>query len=1010
MALHLPRSKRTSAGSRQHERRPAEEALQRQVERQALLLEVTSDLIRISDPGELSRTIFERISTMLEVAVCTSYRFDPTGRRLGLEFARGIPPEKLDAIRWLQPGEEYCCVAAPTGGGLMRELGVTACACLPLKASDGRLLGTFAVASVSRERFTDDEIVWLGTIANFLAQAWERLEAEQRSGARDEFLRFSQEAAGLGSWEHDFTADRVIWSDQTRKLLGVKASEPASFALMLSRAHEEDRPRLEEHLLRSLGPNSHHVHHIEFRIVTEDGGVRWLEDQGRVETDAAGMPVRAAGVLREITARKEAEEARERLAAVVTASTDAIYSITLAGIITSWNRAAEQLFGYSAGEMIGQSILCLIPADRHADEDIILASVARGERIENYETRRIGKSGQPIDVSISVSPIRDARGSIIGASKIARDITERKRAEERLRENEERLRFIADRAQVGYWHWEITADRLEWSPLSKQLFGLRADEPMNYARFLAALHPDDREPSNRAVRACLDSGGQTDYDVEYRTLWPDGTVRWIHAKGDAVFADGKPVRMAGIALDVTARKQAVEALRESERRFRQVLESLPQLVWTCATDGTCDYLDPKWVLYTGRSQAEQLGYGWLEQAHPDDRERVMAKWQATVARDETFQVEFRLRRHDGAYRWFRTLALPLRGETGQVLEWFGTSTDIDDLKQAEEALRRQADLLDQSHDAIFTWKLGGGITYWSRGAERLYGYTAEEATGRISHDLLRTRSPVPTHEVEAQVAEQGSWYGELTHTTRDGRTIVVESRQVRVRYDGETYSLETNRDITERKDHEKHVQLLTREVNHRAKNMLSVVTAIARQTASTNPKDFVERFSERMQALSASQDLLIRNDWKGVEITDLVRAQLAHFANLLDARVVLRGPSLRLKAESAQAIGLAVHELATNAGKYGALSTDKGRVNISWTATARTFRMSWTENEGPPVVRPTRRGFGSTVIEAMAKSTVGGEVTILYPRSGLVWHLSCPVENAVAPEERGHNQDAARLS
>jgi two-component sensor histidine kinase len=250
-------------------------------------------------------------------------------------------------------------------------------------------------------------------------------------------------------------------------------------------------------------------------------------------------------------------------------------------------------------------------------------------------------------------------------------------------------------------------------------------------------------------------------------------------------------------------------------------------------------------------------------------------------------------------------------------------------------------------------------------------------------------------EVERQIAREGSWYGELTHTTRDGRTVVVESRHVRVEYSGETYALETNRDITERKAHEEYVRLLTREVNHRAKNMLGVVGAIARQTATKNPEDFIERFSERLQALSANQDLLIRNEWKGVEIEDLVRAQLAHFAGLIDSRIMVRGPRLRLKAESAQAIGLALHELATNAGKYGALSADKGRVDIWWQATANMFTMSWTENEGPPVIAPRRRGFGSTVINAMVKQSLGGGVAIYYARSGLMWQLTCPAANAL---------------
>jgi PAS domain S-box-containing protein len=217
-------------------------------------------------------------------------------------------------------------------------------------------------------------------------------------------------------------------------------------------------------------------------------------------------------------------------------------------------------------------------------------------------------------------------------------------------------------------------------------------------------------------------------------------------------------------------------------------------------------------------------------------------------------------------------------------------------------------------------------------------------------------------------------------------------------------------DVTERKAHEEQIHLLMREVNHRAKNMLSVVGAVAHQTATKNPEDFIERFSERIQALSASQDLLIRNEWKGIEIEDLIRAQLSHFDSLIDSRIAVHGPRLRLKAPSAQAIGLALHELATNAGKYGALSTNKGRVDIWWQAAATMFTMSWTENEGPPVVAPTRRGFGSTVINTMAKQSVGGEVAIYYARSGLMWQLTCPAANALEPEDREGKQDKVRSS
>src|SRR5262249_28228332 len=146
--------------------------------------------------------------------------------------------------------------------------------------------------------------------------------------------------------------------------------------------------------------------------------------------------------------------------------------------------------------------------------------------------------------------------------------------------------------------------------------------------------------------------------------------------------------------------------------------------------------------------------------------------------------------------------------------------------------------------------------------------------------------------------------------------------------------------------------LLMRESTHRAKNLIGVIDAIAHQTVTKHPEDFIERFSDRMKSLSANQDLLLRNEWKGVEIEALVHAQLAHFSSLVGPRISVDGPRLLVKGNVAQAIGLGLHELATNAAKYGALSTDRGRVAIRWGIDGEIFTMSWKEREGPPVSAP----------------------------------------------------------
>jgi two-component sensor histidine kinase len=205
------------------------------------------------------------------------------------------------------------------------------------------------------------------------------------------------------------------------------------------------------------------------------------------------------------------------------------------------------------------------------------------------------------------------------------------------------------------------------------------------------------------------------------------------------------------------------------------------------------------------------------------------------------------------------------------------------------------------------------------------------------------------------------------------------------------------RDITESKRAEAHLQLLMREVNHRAKNILSVVQAIAHQTVASSLEEFISRFSERIQSLSASHSLLMRSAWKNVPLDELVRSQLAHFGDLLENRIVLSGPDLRITAPTAHTVGLALHELATNAGKYGALSTAAGHVDIRWQVGGDVFNMSWTEREGPPVTPPERHGFGTLVIDSLVKQSLGGEVQLDFAPEGLTWRVTCPAANVLEP-------------
>lgn len=207
-------------------------------------------------------------------------------------------------------------------------------------------------------------------------------------------------------------------------------------------------------------------------------------------------------------------------------------------------------------------------------------------------------------------------------------------------------------------------------------------------------------------------------------------------------------------------------------------------------------------------------------------------------------------------------------------------------------------------------------------------------------------------------------------------------------------------DITERKQREEQVQLLMREVNHRSKNMLTVVMAIAQQTAATGAVDFIGSFSDRVRALAANQDVLIRHEWKAISLESLIRTQLAHLGNMLDRRITLAGPAVDFLASASQPIGLALHELATNALKYGALSVPAGRVEIRWHCHVDAegngrFAMSWEEKDGPPVTRPKKTGFGTMVIGRMVDMSLRCDPTIDFAPNGLVWKFDGPASRVL---------------
>ena len=343
-----------------------------------------------------------------------------------------------------------------------------------------------------------------------------------------------------------------------------------------------------------------------------------------------------------------------------------------------------------------------------------------------------------------------------------------------------------------------------------------------------------------------------------------------------------------------------------------------------------------------------------------------------------------------------------------------------DRRAAEDALRQCQTMFEKfyehSPDAIVVVDETGKIDRVNLQAEALFGLPRERVLGQPIEMLVpeRFRERHMAHRVNYLKDPKTRSIGadlQLSAQRADGSECPVDIMLSPIEIGQRRVVLAAVRDITERRRAEAQMRLLLREVNNRAKNILSVVQAIAQRTLTSSSQEFISRFSERIRGLSASNDLLVRNQWQNVPLAGLVRSQLAHFADLLEGRIVVDGPDLRITAAAAQVLGMALHELATNAGKYGALSTDTGHVDIVWRleregAGGGRFMMEWSEKGGPTVAAPTRRGFGWSVLCQLTKASLGADVTLEYAPTGVVWRLGCPADRVREGEAAQKNVGA----
>jgi len=596
-------------------------------------------------------------------------------------------------------------------------------------------------------------------------------------------------------------------------------------------------------------------------------------------------------------------------------------------------------------------------------------------------------------VDFVYQPVRDPAGSVTGIFVQGADVTERVLSERSIRRSMEQFQLFAEAMPNHFWTAPPDGS-LDW--FNQRVFeysGLDLEQ-LKGDGWTSIVHPDDLPQA--AARWASGLRTSDPYEVEFRLRRFDGVYRWFIARAVPIPGpDGKVARWLGTNTDIDDQKAIVERLTESEARLRLAIDAGQLAVWDM--DLSTHAVTPSVAmnrLYHFADDAVPTAEDYRSRYAPGEAERLAQVGAEAMARGETdLEVEVKHQFPDGSEKWFLIRAQVTTDNRRAI----GVVIDITQRRKAEERLLQSERRFRLSQEAagiaslevdVATGTVIGSDQFWE-----IWGLPRQESVhisvleGIVLPEFAAVRST-------PQSRAQGTAQPVVEYRIRRADTGELRwlSRHIEFVNDKDGKPVKmfgVVQDITERKEAQARQNLLTHELEHRIKNILAMVSAIASQTLrNTDLETAAATFTQRLKALATAHDILTRTKWTEASMSDVIAAA----ATMLPAgRVSISGSELFLQPKMALTLALAVNELATNSLKYGALSNDDGRVEIGWSTADGRLQWQWSERGGPPVTAPSRRGFGRFLIERVLASDFGGRVDLSYDTGGVVCILDAPV-------------------